>query len=118
MVIDLDGLKEVNDTLGHQAGDELIELAASVIRDTIRDGDIAARLGGDEFGIIASNVVPADCDALVSRILTAFHDAGVSGSIGHAPYNVVAGFPGAFAGADEAMYAEKQRRRAARWAAR
>ena len=70
MVIDLDGLKEVNDTHGHQAGDELIKLAASVIRDTIRDCDIAARLGGDEFGIIASNVVPADGDVLVSRILT------------------------------------------------
>ena len=114
LVIDLDGLKEVNDTFGHQAGDELIKLAASVIRDTIRDCDIAARLGGDEFGIIASNAVPADCDVLVSRILAGFRDTGVVASIGHAPYTVVAGFPGAFAAADEAMYAEKQRRRAAR----
>ena len=113
IVIDLDGLKEVNDTLGHQAGDELIELAGSVIRDVIRDCDIAARLGGDEFGVIASNAAPADCDLLVARILTGFHDAGVSGSIGHAAYTVVAGFPGAFAAADEAMYAEKKRRRAA-----
>ena len=118
MVIDLDGLQEVNDTHGHQAGGEMIKLAASVIRDTIRDCDIAARLGGDEFGIIASNVVPADGDVLVSRILTGFHDSGVSASIGHAPYTVVAGFPGAFAEADEAMYAEKQRRRSARSAAR
>jgi len=117
LVIDLDGLKEVNDTLGHQAGDELIELAASVIRETIRDCDIAARLGGDEFGIIATNVVPADCDVLVSRIFAGFRDTGVSASIGHAPYTVVAGFPGAFAVADEAMYAEKQRHRAARVAA-
>ena len=118
LVIDLDGLKEVNDTLGHQAGDELIRLAASVIHETIRDCDIAARLGGDEFGIIATNVVPADCDLLVSRILAGFENTGVSASVGHAPYTVVAGFPGAFAVADEAMYAEKQRRRAARLAAR
>ena len=116
IVIDLDGLKEINDTLGHHAGDELIKLAGSVIRDTIRDCDIAARLGGDEFGIIASNVVPADCDVLVARILEGFHDAGVSGSIGHAAYTVVAGFPGAFVAADESMYAEKRRRRAARLA--
>ena len=67
LVVDLDGLKEVNDTLGHQAGDELITLAASGIRDTICDGDVAARLGGDEFGIIASNAVPTDCDQLVAR---------------------------------------------------
>ena len=67
LVVDLDGLKEVNDTLGHQAGDELITLAASGIRDTICDGDVAARLGGDEFGIIASNAVPTDCDPLVAR---------------------------------------------------
>ena len=96
---------------------ELIKLAASGIRDTIRDCGIAARLGCDEFGIIASNVVPAGGDVLVSRILTGFHDTGVSASIGHAPYTVVAGFPGAFAEADEAMYAGKQRRRSARSAA-
>lgn len=114
IVIDLDGLKEVNDTKGHQAGDELIKLAARVIQDSIRDSDIAARLGGDEFGIIASSVAPADCDLLVSRILEGFQAAGVSGSVGHAPYTVVAGFPGAFAEADASMYAEKQRRRAAR----
>jgi len=114
IVIDLDGLKKVNDTDGHQAGDELIKRAASVITDSVRDCDIAARLGGDEFGIIASNVVPSDCEALVSRILEGFHDAGVSGSIGHAAYTVIAGFPGAVAAADEAMYTEKKRRRAAR----
>ncbi len=118
IVVDLDGLKEVNDTQGHQAGDELIKLAASVIGDTIRDCDVAARLGGDEFGIIAGDALPADCDVLVSRIQKAFDDAGVSGSIGHAPYTVVAGFPAAFAAADQAMYAEKKRRRAQRLAAR
>jgi diguanylate cyclase (GGDEF)-like protein len=114
IVIDLDGLKEVNDTEGHPAGDELIKTAGRVISETIRDSDIAARLGGDEFGIIANSVAPADCDLLVARILDGFRAAGVSGSVGHAPYTVVAGFPGAFAEADASMYAEKQRRRAAR----
>jgi diguanylate cyclase len=113
MTIGLDGLREINDTHGHQAGDDTIKLAASVIRIAIRDTDIAARLGGDEFGIIATNVLPADRQQLAYRLRVAFDDAGVPASIGHAPYTVSAGFPGAVAAADEAMYAEKQRRQAA-----
>lgn len=112
VVIDLDRLKEVNDTQGHAAGDELIKLAGRVLRDTVRDGDIVARLGGDEFGIIVSNAVPDECQRLIDRIVAGFRQAGVSGSIGHAPYTVVAGFPGAFAAADAAMYEQKKRRRA------
>lgn len=111
VVIDLDRLKEVNDSQGHAAGDELIKLAARVIRDTVRDSDVVARLGGDEFGIIVSNAVPEECQRLIDRIVANFQEAGVSGSIGHAPYTVVAGFPGAFAAADAAMYEHKQRRR-------
>ncbi len=111
VVIDLDRLKEVNDTLGHAAGDELIKTAGRVILQTVRDSDIVARLGGDEFGIIASNMVPEQCERLVERIIAGFQQAGVSGSIGHAPYTVVAGFPGAFAEADAAMYEQKKLRR-------
>jgi diguanylate cyclase len=56
---DRDRLRDTNETHGHQAGDDTIKIVESVIRNTIRDTDIAARLGGDEFGIIATDVLPA-----------------------------------------------------------
>jgi len=111
IMIDLDQLKEVNDTHGHAAGDEYIRLAARVLEETIRTTDVVARLGGDEFGVIARNVLPAECDRLVERILVGFANVNVAGSIGHAPYTVVAGFPGALAAADAAMYDQKRHRR-------
>jgi two-component system, cell cycle response regulator len=52
MVADLDGLKRVNDTLGHAVGDRLIQKAAQVIRHGVRGDDVVARIGGDEFAII------------------------------------------------------------------
>jgi diguanylate cyclase (GGDEF)-like protein len=51
-IVDLDRFKEVNDTLGHQAGDAVIREAARRIQDTVRGADIVARLGGDEFAIV------------------------------------------------------------------
>jgi diguanylate cyclase (GGDEF)-like protein len=52
MVIDIDGLKEVNDRLGHQAGDRLIRRVADVLRERVRATDIVARLSGDEFAVL------------------------------------------------------------------
>lgn len=53
--LDLDGLKRVNDTYGHRAGDAMIGNAAQVLKATFRDVDIVGRLGGDEFAILAAN---------------------------------------------------------------
>lgn len=117
VIIDLDGLKQVNDTRGHDAGDELLRRAADVIRQSIRDSDIAARLGGDEFGIIARDVTASQCDAFVGRILHGFDEAGVSASIGYAPCTVADGLSAASHAADEAMYAQKRRWRAGRLSA-
>src|SRR6185437_10443786 len=52
MVIDVDGLKEVNDKLGHQQGDNLIRRVATILRERVRGTDIVARLSGDEFAVL------------------------------------------------------------------
>lgn len=52
LFMDLDGLKEVNDTRGHEMGDLLISTMAEVIRENVRDKEIAMRYGGDEFVIM------------------------------------------------------------------
>ncbi|MEO6881416.1 MAG: GGDEF domain-containing protein [Mycobacteriaceae bacterium] len=111
VILDLDRLKEINDRGGHGAGDEHIRLAAHTLRATTRSTDVVARLGGDEFGVVATNTTPENIRALVVRLQQALSAAGVSGSFGHAPNTTVSGFPGAWKAADEAMYAEKARRR-------
>jgi diguanylate cyclase (GGDEF)-like protein len=52
MIVDIDGLKAVNDTLGHQAGDNLIRQVAETLRERVRATDIVARLSGDEFAVL------------------------------------------------------------------
>ena len=52
LFVDIDGLKMINDTFGHQAGDEALILVAQMLSDGVRKSDCVARLGGDEFGIL------------------------------------------------------------------
>jgi diguanylate cyclase (GGDEF)-like protein len=52
MIIDIDGLKEVNDRLGHQSGDNLIRRVAEILRERVRTTDLVARLSGDEFAVL------------------------------------------------------------------
>lgn len=58
LILDLNGLKTINDTLGHGAGDDAITAAADVLRSTFREADVVARLGGDEFAVVG--VLPGD----------------------------------------------------------
>ena len=113
IVIDLDQLKEINDTQGHAAGDTYIRTAGRTLAESLPEYDYIARIGGDEFGIMATETTPEQTTKVVARINAAFEAAGVAGAIGAAPYTIVAGFPGAFEAADKAMYEEKRRRRAA-----
>ena len=68
--LDLDQFKEVNDTLGHPVGDELLKGVARRLRSCLRDSDIVARLGGDEFAVIQKNVKrPEDSNKLATKLV-------------------------------------------------
>jgi diguanylate cyclase len=68
--VDVDGLKEVNDTIGHDAGDRILRLVAEQLERTFRRGDLVARWGGDEFVVIGLGVRP-DPTVLEERITEA-----------------------------------------------
>ena len=77
-IVDLDRFKEVNDTLGHHSGDELLTQLAQRLADHTRPQDAVARLGGDEFGIVLSDV--ADADEVLTRLRELIeHEVEVSG---------------------------------------
>lgn len=72
LFLDLDGFKEVNDSLGHKAGDELLTVVASRLRGALRSTDVAARLGGDEFTVLmVDGSDEAQAAALAERVLEA-----------------------------------------------
>ncbi len=95
LLLDLDGFKYINDTLGHQAGDQVLIEVSRRLRSVIRQADTVARLGGDEFFMVLSDLVkPNDAvriaqsclDALRKPILIAERDYVLSASIGISCY--------------------------------
>jgi diguanylate cyclase (GGDEF)-like protein len=71
LFIDIDRFKDINDTMGHQAGDDVLRAIAGIIRDTVRTPDFVARYGGEEFIVIAPATWTADATVLASRIQVA-----------------------------------------------
>jgi diguanylate cyclase (GGDEF)-like protein len=76
--MDLDGLKAVNDTHGHAAGDELLLAFARTSRAKLREGDLLGRLGGDEFAALLPETALAPAESIAERLRAAFREAAVS----------------------------------------
>lgn len=68
-ILDLDGFKGLNDTLGHQAGDRMLQLVASAIRANVRPHDLTARYGGDEFVILLDRCEADEAKRVCARVL-------------------------------------------------
>jgi diguanylate cyclase (GGDEF)-like protein len=118
LFVDLDGFKPVNDTYGHDAGDEVLQTAAHRLATVVKPQDSVARLGGDEFAVLARRPSPEAVtrlcelvtDVLAEPHLIHGHLLSVPGSVG-----MTMAAPGEASAvvmrrADEAMYAVKRSR--------
>jgi diguanylate cyclase (GGDEF)-like protein len=120
LVIDLDGFKDINDSLGHDAGDDLLTIAGMRLQGHARPDDTVARLGGDEFGVLLEDVAGAEAvrsaeallEGLATPIVLRDRDLTPTASIGIA---IAAGEDAETLprNADTAMYAANGRARAA-----
>jgi diguanylate cyclase (GGDEF)-like protein/PAS domain S-box-containing protein len=113
--LDLDGLKAVNDTDGHEAGDEVLASFASLLAALCRTEDLPARLGGDEFSVLLPGIELGGALGLAERVLTAVRrctalaERGVTTSVGVAAWKADELPKDLLERADEALYAAKNR---------
>ncbi len=106
-VIDLDDLKKMNDTNGHEAGDNYIKTAAQVLKMISRETDLTARVGGDEFHVFLVNTTPELADAWKKRALEEMKVRNVKASIGLSPVDLK-NVDESIKMADQEMYIEKR----------
>lgn len=107
--IDVDGLKRINDTFGHNAGDELLRRAASALISAARGGDLVARTGGDEFAVIGVECDSVAAEVLTRRLRNALGNSRVGASLGVAVRSGHSTLQGAWTEADRVMYSEKKK---------
>ncbi|MGE0679380.1 MAG: diguanylate cyclase [Candidatus Binatia bacterium] len=119
---DLDGLKQINDTFGHEAGDLALSGAAEVLKKTFRISDIIARLGGDEFAVFAVEATQHSAETLLSRLQHHLNDynarhshpfiLSLSTGTAVARSTSTASVEELMAAADQALYVQKRARKA------
>lgn len=122
MFADMDGLKAINDTYGHEAGSQAIKTLGRLISSSVRGADLVARWGGDEFIILSVGTQDENAQLVADRILERIdeHNAEsrepylIACSIGIATVDSSQSMDEVIARADEAMYIEKKRRKMAR----
>ncbi len=118
LMLDLDHFKSVNDSLGHDVGDQVLTHAARLMRETARTNDIVCRLGGEEFLIIAPNTDGSTALSLAERIRRSIEENQPQGLVLHYPVTVSIGVAGSIGAkpnwkelmkwADDALYLVKQ----------
>ena len=119
LMMDLDHFKAVNDTIGHQAGDEVLRAVAGVLRDCSRESDYLARYGGEEFTMILPRTYIDEAQTLAERIRAAVEELVVDGADLHVTMSIgVAAYPesaldsdGVLGAADAALLRAKTRGR-------
>lgn len=118
ILADVDNLKEVNDSSGHAAGDEILKRAAQVLSSAFRAEDVITRIGGDEFVVILPNTDAAAVEAALLRVRQAFSDHNevfadfpVRISFGTSTADINMPLAEALKNADAEMYREKKARR-------
>lgn len=114
LMLDVDGLKQINDTLGHAEGDRLLLRAAEVLRVAFRPEDIAARIGGDEFAVVLPGVDEAAARGVVERLQNrleehnqSYPDLPLRWSLGMATRRPGKSLSQVLREADEKMYLDK-----------
>ncbi|MFB6355975.1 MAG: GGDEF domain-containing protein [bacterium] len=115
LLLDIDHFKNVNDTHGHQKGDEVLKAIGEILRDVTRDADIVCRYGGEEFSIIMPETGKKEGYNLAERIRESIedHDFGIEGNLtisgGLAEYPIDADYDdGLINVADEHLYEAKE----------
>lgn len=117
LVLDLNGFKSVNDTLGRQAGDQILVELADRVRASVRGSDTAARLGGDEFAVLLDGADASEAGAIAARLLSSLtapflvgdRELFLDGSVGIAEARGPMTMDEVLRDADAAMYSAKRK---------